>query len=75
MQRDPAELPGGSKLGVFWDNCKSKRKCERAPYDRLLTNPVLKTDYRSQAAARDKQVRPERERLTGLPARSGVDAG
>ena len=46
-QRDLTLLPGGGKLGVFWTNCKAKRKCRRQPYDRLLTNPVLRADYRT----------------------------
>ena len=47
MRRDSTLLPGGGRLGVFWDNCKHRRTCERPPYDRLLTNPVLRADYRS----------------------------
>ena len=44
---DTTELPGGGKLGIFWKECKSRRRCGRPPYDRLLTNPVLKADYRT----------------------------
>ena len=29
----------------FWSNCNLKRRCSDVPYNRLLTNPVLKTDY------------------------------
>ena len=39
-------LPSRSKLGHFWNNCKTRRRCGRPPYDRLLTNPVLRVDYR-----------------------------
>ena len=53
MRRDPAVLPGGGKLGRFWDWCKQKKLCRRSPYDRLLTNPVLRTDYRTTTAARE----------------------
>ena len=38
---------GGPRVGRFWHNCKSSSKCVRAPYDRLLTNPVLRADYRT----------------------------
>ena len=44
---DRTELPGGTKLGIFWKDCKSPRRCERPPYGRLLINPVLKADYRA----------------------------
>ena len=43
---DPMELPGGGKLGRFWANCKERNGCVNSPYDRLLTNPVLRADYR-----------------------------
>lgn len=51
MHRDPAKLPGGGKLGKFWHNCKSRGRCVRPPYDRLLSNPVLRADYRTTATA------------------------
>ena len=41
---DCAELHG-SKLGIFWRNCKHLNKCRRPPYNRLLSNAVLRTDY------------------------------
>ena len=44
--RDSTELPGGGKRGWFWTECKKWRRCEVLPYDRLLSNPVLKADYR-----------------------------
>ena len=50
--KDVTKLPGGSKLGRFWDNCKSERKCRRPPYDRLLVNPVLRADYLTNTSAR-----------------------
>ncbi len=43
--RDSTILDGGTRLGLFWMACKGARRCGRAPYDRLLTNPVLRTDY------------------------------
>ena len=43
--RDPTVLPGEGKLGIFWMHCKGKRKCRRPPYNRLLTNVVLRADY------------------------------
>ena len=49
MHRDQAELPGGGKLGLFWNNCKHNRMCGRPPYDRLLDNPVLRADYRHRS--------------------------
>ena len=43
---DKTRLPGGGPMvGPFWDKCRSQRKCTRPPYDRLLSNPVLKADY------------------------------
>ena len=43
---EQARLPGGGpKVGKFWTNCKTRKKCGRSPYDRLLTNPVLRADY------------------------------
>ena len=54
--RDTTELPDGSKLGWFWVNCKSKRTRGRPPYDRLLTNPVLRADYHATAAAREGKI-------------------
>ena len=46
-QSNPTILEGGARLGMFWTHCKHRNKCTSAPYDRLLTNPVLKTDYRT----------------------------
>ena len=46
-QRETARLSSGTKLGFFWDDCKRARRCSRPPYDWLLSNPVLKTDYRN----------------------------
>ena len=43
--RDATELPGGGKLGWFWQDCKSRNRCGRPPYVRLLTSPVLRADY------------------------------
>ena len=45
--RDQTTLAGGAKLGRFWGDCKSLKRCAKAPYNRLLTNPVLRADYRS----------------------------
>ena len=38
-------LAGGARLGMFWNNCKSRMRCSKVPYDRLLANPVLRADY------------------------------
>ena len=57
--RDTAPLPGGGKLGKFWLHCKGRRNCGRPPYDGLLTNPVLRVDYRVIATTRE------------IPGRSG----
>ena len=48
-------LPGGVKLGKFWNNCKSMRKCRKPPYDRLLCNTVLSRAYPAGAACQPKQ--------------------
>ena len=45
-QNDATELPGGSKLGTYWENCKWEMRCGRPPYNLLLTNPLLRADYR-----------------------------
>ena len=45
--RDPTTLEGGVKVGIFWRNCKQKQRCYDVPYNRLLANPVLKSDYRN----------------------------
>ena len=50
---DATELPGGGRLGNFWDNCKSKRRCEGIPYNQLLVNPVLRDDYRPHKATQE----------------------
>ena len=44
---DKAELPGLGevKVGRYWTHCKSERRCGRPPYDRLLTNLVLRDEY------------------------------
>ena len=47
-------LGGGAKLGMLWAHCKCERRCERHPYDRLLSKPVLKTDYRSLSVTREQ---------------------
>ena len=46
-QKDTTILESGAKLGIFWSNCKRKRKCSEVGYNSLLTNPVLKADYRT----------------------------
>ena len=44
-QKDPTVLDGGARLGRFWSDCKSEKRCAKSPCDQLLANPVLKTDY------------------------------
>ena len=61
MMRDRAKLPGGGKIGYFWAHCKSERKCGRPPYDRLLTNPVLRADYRIIPTVREGDSRAQAE--------------
>ena len=53
--RDPTPLPGGGKLGQFWDNCKRLMRCGRSPYDRLLSNSVLRADYRCHGIGTRRQ--------------------
>ena len=50
-RRDPTILDGGVRLGSFWDACKSKKRFARPPFDRLLTIPVLRADYRDSASS------------------------
>ena len=45
VARNRVELPGGVAIGNFWRYCKRLKRCGRPPYDRLLNNPVLRTDY------------------------------
>ena len=45
--RNQTVLEGGARLGGFWQQCKSQKKCAKPFYDHLLTNPVLKADYHS----------------------------
>ena len=59
-QRDTTELPDGTKLGLFWMDCKHKSKCGRPPYDRLLTNPVLRADYRTGPTTATREISKER---------------
>ena len=55
--RDAMILGGGSRLGKFWTICKSRKRCARSPYDQLLTNPVLRADYRTHTAARESDCK------------------
>ena len=50
--RDQTSLEGGAKIGKFWTNCKSENRCAKPPCDGLLSNPVLRADYRAHPAAR-----------------------
>ena len=44
-QRDRLKLPNdGPMVGMFWH----RRRCERPPYDKLLSNSVLRADYHTQ---------------------------
>ena len=40
--REPqvTKISSGSKIGAFWLNCKTRRRCGRPSYVRLLTHPV-----------------------------------
>ena len=52
--KDQTRLDGGAILGRFWRDCKFRKKCENHPYARLLSNPILKADYRnSRSGTRD----------------------
>ena len=42
---DVTVLESGTKLGFFWSDCKSERRCGRPPYNGLLNNLVLRADY------------------------------
>ena len=54
--RNTTKLPDGTELGRFWSDCKVKRRCGRPPYDRLLVNPVLRADYRSNTAWYERTI-------------------
>ena len=43
---DTTVLEGGARIGRFWNKCKRDKRCTRPPYDELLTNRVLRADYR-----------------------------
>ena len=47
---------GGPMVGWFWVSCNIRRKCDNPPYDRLLTNSVLRADYSKHSAARQMQA-------------------
>jgi hypothetical protein len=32
-------------MGTFWNKCKTRNRCEKPPYKKLLENQVLKNDY------------------------------
>ena len=61
-RRDETPLwGGGPRDGIFWRDCKRRRRCVRPPYDRLLDNPELRVDYRHQLAAREGEGKPRGE--------------
>ena len=74
---DATKLPDVSKLGRFWADCKSLRRCGRPPYDRLLTNPFLRADYRNIKTSRETTgwTRDQGADRTVSADRSDVDAG
>ena len=43
----------GTKVGLFWDNCKNYRRCDNEPYNLLLTNPVYKEEYDKRNSKKD----------------------
>jgi predicted glycosyl hydrolase (DUF1957 family) len=49
-------------MGIFWINCKSELKCDKAPYDKLLENPVLKKNY--EKTLENKETNQDRVKLT-----------
>ena len=67
--RDQTLLEGGIRLGIFWNNCKHRKRCARSPYDRLLVNPVLKVDYRYSLSVTRDVVRTRRNQRILLPKR------
>ena len=79
-QRNQMVLEGGAKLGRFWAHCKSAKRCAYPHYDRLLTNPVLRADYRNTTSDTSEQYRllnlqRRRFRSHGPSLRSSVDGG
>ena len=63
--KDHTMLDGGVKLGWFWSDCKHNKRGAKTPYDRLLTNPVLRADYLAAKfcgrCTRGRQPRPNEE--------------
>ena len=47
-------LDGGARIGGFWKNFKTRKRCAVPPYDWLLTNPVLKSDYNASSVTRGR---------------------
>ena len=50
--RDQTMLEGGARLGRFWLACKNRKRCTKVPYNLLLTNRVLKTDFNLMSGMR-----------------------
>jgi hypothetical protein len=47
----------GSLVSGFWTDCKSYKRCAKTPFDRLLSNMVLKTDYDKYLVTKMKKMR------------------
>jgi hypothetical protein len=46
-------------MGTFWNKCKSNKKCDNQPYDKLLKNEILKNDYeKKRNYSKNKDVTP-----------------
>ena len=69
--KDQTRLDGGARLGTFWAHCKSKKKCTKPRYDWLLTNPVLRADYRTHPA-RHERYRQHKAQNHALAEMAGV---
>ena len=61
-KNDTKFTDGKSSKGWFWANCKSENRCYKAPYDRLLTNTVIRADW--ERYQKEKKEKEGKSKLT-----------
>ena len=69
--RNETTLDDKAKIRVFCSECKYKQRCTKHPYDQLLTNSVLKANYRwsfSVMRMTGASIRPGRMWITYEPS-------
>jgi hypothetical protein len=48
-------------VGRYWSDCKKLNRCEKAPYDILLENLILKNDYEKYKVNKNKNIKIKNE--------------